>query len=87
MSGVWPIGFRYTVALDASAADDVIDASSIGLVNTDLTTNGVVKLTYASGRTGTIPVMAGQYVAVADARLLWKTGTTAGLLAKIAALY
>ena len=76
-------GIKYTKPADCSAADVVVTPGAVCVINSNLTTNGVVKLTYANGSTGVIPVAAMQYVAVNDFRLVWKTGTTAGIQANI----
>jgi hypothetical protein len=59
----------------------------IGLCNKNLTTSGVVKVTYYDSRVDTIPLMSGQYVAAARIKLVWSTGTTAGIATDISALY
>lgn len=87
MSGaVYPIGFSYT--LPVTVSDTVaISPGCVGLVNKNLTTNGVVKLTYYNDKVDTIPLLAGQYVAVARVKLVWLNGTTAGIATDISALY
>lgn len=88
MSGaVYPIGFSYTAEVTASDTDDLTDLNCIGLCNKNLTTSGVVKVLYHNGDTGIIPLMAGQYVAVARVKRVYVTDTTAGIATDIVALY